>query len=377
MSSRGIGSVQRCVRGRRPAAQPGRRPGVGGGQPARPTRASARPSAGVSARPDQVGAQQLDEQHRSALQQRVQANRTHCTQLDTPHATGCTSVSPASTSDDGKLQPRDCAGLVPLNNSNKLVGTDAHGQDGHRARRPRTCAPRRLAFILGLRGREQAAAPAAARATSRRPASRGTTSRTSRTIMPAMVGTERFQQLCSMEYLHEYFKQVLGGQDRRARRGRHGGQVERRRPEQRLRRQDDGPRSARWPPRWQRGRAGGHRGGRSRASRASIGAAATVLRPCRTSRSRWACDGSDCQQGAGARQLPGRLRARLRALPQGQGHRHASWWSCTARQPAAGLQPGRRGRSPTGRRRSPSRCRATLATRWPSPCSTPGCWRAG
>ena len=29
--------------------------------------------------------------------------------------------------------------------------------------------------------------------------------------MPAMVGTERFQQLCSMEYLHEYFKQVLAG----------------------------------------------------------------------------------------------------------------------------------------------------------------------
>ena len=30
--------------------------------------------------------------------------------------------------------------------------------------------------------------------------------------MPAMPGTERFQQLCSIEYLHAYFyKQVLAG----------------------------------------------------------------------------------------------------------------------------------------------------------------------
>lgn len=32
------------------------------------------------------------------------------------------------------------------------------------------------------------------------------------TLMPGMIGTERFQQLCSIEYLHEYFRQVLGGQ---------------------------------------------------------------------------------------------------------------------------------------------------------------------
>lgn len=70
--------------------------------------------------------------------------------------------------------------------------------------------PTSLAFILGLRGGSKPPRPLLA-GFEQAPGIPGYNVGYQPNIMPGMPGTERFQQLCSMEYLGEYFKQVLAG----------------------------------------------------------------------------------------------------------------------------------------------------------------------
>lgn len=70
--------------------------------------------------------------------------------------------------------------------------------------------PTSLAFILGLRGDSKPPRPLLG-GFEQAPGIPGYNIGYQPNIMPGMPGTERFQQLCSMEYLHEYFKQVLAG----------------------------------------------------------------------------------------------------------------------------------------------------------------------
>ena len=99
--------------------------------------------------------------------------------------------------------------LVPLNNSNKLIGKDALGQTVIR-KETEDLRATTIAFILGLRGQSKPPRPLL-RGLEQAPGVPGHNVAYQPDIMPAMVGTERFQQLCSIEYLHEYFKQVLAG----------------------------------------------------------------------------------------------------------------------------------------------------------------------
>ena len=70
--------------------------------------------------------------------------------------------------------------------------------------------PTSLAFVLGLRGDSKPARPLLD-GFEQAPGIPGYNIGYQPNIMPGMPGTERFQQLCSMEYLGEYFKQVLAG----------------------------------------------------------------------------------------------------------------------------------------------------------------------
>jgi hypothetical protein len=70
--------------------------------------------------------------------------------------------------------------------------------------------PTSLAFILGLRGSSRPPRPLL-EGFEAAPGIPGYNVGYQPKIMPGMAGTERFQQLCSMEYLSEYFKQVLAG----------------------------------------------------------------------------------------------------------------------------------------------------------------------
>lgn len=99
--------------------------------------------------------------------------------------------------------------LVPLNNSNKLIGMDEHGKTVVR-KETEDLRATSLAFILGIRGDSKPPRPLLA-GNEQAPGVPGHNVAYQPDIMPAMVGTERFQQLCSIEYLHEYFKQVLAG----------------------------------------------------------------------------------------------------------------------------------------------------------------------
>jgi hypothetical protein len=99
--------------------------------------------------------------------------------------------------------------LVPLNNSNKLIGTDEHGKTVVR-KETEDLRATSLAFILGIRGDSKPPRMLLA-GNEQAPGVPGHNVAYQPDIMPAMVGTERFQQLCSIEYLHEYFKQVLAG----------------------------------------------------------------------------------------------------------------------------------------------------------------------
>jgi len=98
---------------------------------------------------------------------------------------------------------------VPLNNSNKLVGMDEHGKTVVR-KETEDLRATSLAFILGIRGDSKPPRPILA-GNEQAHGVPGHNVAYQPDIMPAMVGTERFQQLCSIEYLHEYFKQVLAG----------------------------------------------------------------------------------------------------------------------------------------------------------------------
>ena len=97
---------------------------------------------------------------------------------------------------------------MPLNNSNKLVGMDENGKTVAR-KETEDLRATHLAFILGIRGDSKPPRPLLV-GNEQPPGVPGYNVAYQPSIMPAMVGTERFQQLCSMEYLHEYFKQVLG-----------------------------------------------------------------------------------------------------------------------------------------------------------------------
>ena len=99
--------------------------------------------------------------------------------------------------------------LVPLNNSNKLISKDAQGKTVVR-RETEDLRPTSLAFILGLRGDSKPPRPLLD-GFEQAPGIPGYNIGYQPNVMPGMPGTERFQQLCSMEYLHEYFKQVLAG----------------------------------------------------------------------------------------------------------------------------------------------------------------------
>ena len=99
--------------------------------------------------------------------------------------------------------------LVPLNNSNKLIGRDESGKTVTR-KETEDLRATSLAFILGIRGNTKPPRPLLA-GNEQAPGIPGYNVAYQPTIMPAMVGTERFQQLCSLEYLHAYFARVLAG----------------------------------------------------------------------------------------------------------------------------------------------------------------------
>ena len=99
--------------------------------------------------------------------------------------------------------------LVPLNNSNKLIGMDENGKTVAR-KETEDLRATSLAFILGIRGDSKPPRPIL-EGNEQSPGVPGYNVAYQPSIMPAMVGTERFQQLCSIEYLHEYFRQVLAG----------------------------------------------------------------------------------------------------------------------------------------------------------------------
>jgi len=99
--------------------------------------------------------------------------------------------------------------LVPLNNSNKLIGQDAMGKTVTRTETEDLRATT-LAFILGLRGDSKPPRPLLL-GNEQAQGVPGHNVAYQPAMMSSMVGTERFQQLCSIEYLHDYFKQVLGG----------------------------------------------------------------------------------------------------------------------------------------------------------------------
>jgi hypothetical protein len=96
-----------------------------------------------------------------------------------------------------------------LNNSNNLVGMDENGKTVAR-KETEDLRATSLAFILGVRGNAMPPRPLL-QGNEQSPGVPGYNVAYQPSIMPAMVGTERFQQLCSIEYLHEYFKQVLAG----------------------------------------------------------------------------------------------------------------------------------------------------------------------
>ena len=89
--------------------------------------------------------------------------------------------------------------LVPLNGSMQLI---EFGDDKDKIPKTRTetedLRPRTLAFILGKRGKTHTTHAEHVHNVAYQPA-----------IMPGMPGTERFQQLCSIEYLKLYFERVI------------------------------------------------------------------------------------------------------------------------------------------------------------------------
>ncbi len=99
--------------------------------------------------------------------------------------------------------------LVPLNNSNKLISKDELGKTVVR-KETEDLRATTIAFILGLRGQNKPPRPLLV-GYEQAPGIPAYNVGYQPSIMPGMPGTERFQQLCSIEYLQEYFKQVLAG----------------------------------------------------------------------------------------------------------------------------------------------------------------------
>jgi hypothetical protein len=100
--------------------------------------------------------------------------------------------------------------LVPLNNSNKLFLKNEQGKMEWRTETEDLRATT-LAFILGVRGQFNAQGRPIVD-TETYPEAPGYAAHNvayQPNIMPGMPGTERFQQLCSIEYLQMYFSQVL------------------------------------------------------------------------------------------------------------------------------------------------------------------------
>ncbi|MBG11091.1 MAG: hypothetical protein CMD92_08005 [Gammaproteobacteria bacterium] len=99
--------------------------------------------------------------------------------------------------------------LVPLNNSNKLFLKNESGKMEWRTETEDLRATT-LAFILGVRGKNSQGRPIVD--TSTYPEAPGYAPHNvayQPNIMPGMPGTERFQQLCSLQYLQMYFEQIL------------------------------------------------------------------------------------------------------------------------------------------------------------------------
>tara|TARA_B100001109_G_scaffold255584_1_gene259371 strand:- start:4023 stop:5987 length:1965 start_codon:yes stop_codon:yes gene_type:complete len=97
--------------------------------------------------------------------------------------------------------------LVPLNTSNKLFLKTNQGKMEWRTETEDLRATT-LAFILGVRGTNSMGRPIVDGSTPA-PGYHGHNVAYQPNIMPGMPGTERFQQLCSLEYLEMYFAQVL------------------------------------------------------------------------------------------------------------------------------------------------------------------------
>ena len=117
-----------------------------------------------------------------------------------------------------------CAtGLVPLQNGNALFAADFGKADwtsrvtdydtGRKKLVTETedLRPHTLAFVLGLRGSTQGQKILVLGDGPNAPVYNGHNVGMQPAIMPGMVGTERFQQLCSIEYLNAYFQNVLSG----------------------------------------------------------------------------------------------------------------------------------------------------------------------
>ena len=100
--------------------------------------------------------------------------------------------------------------MVPLNTSNKLFLKNEQGKMEWRNETEDLRATT-LAFILGVRRKFSTRKPSGivAKGSEKAPGFAGHNVAYQPNIMPGMPGTERFQQLCSLEYLQMYFAQVL------------------------------------------------------------------------------------------------------------------------------------------------------------------------
>ena len=98
--------------------------------------------------------------------------------------------------------------LVPLNTSNKLFMKKDDGRMEWRTETEDLRATT-VAFILGVRNKNMSAGRKVLEGIEEAPGYQGHNVAYQPSIMPGMPGTERFQQLCSLEYLQMYFEQVL------------------------------------------------------------------------------------------------------------------------------------------------------------------------
>ncbi|HCD75808.1 MAG TPA: hypothetical protein DEQ58_10070, partial [Alcanivorax sp.] len=99
--------------------------------------------------------------------------------------------------------------LVPLSRRNALFAPKKDPRDRSELKtETEDLRATTLAFVLGLRGTDQVPKLFGE---GDAPAYNGHNVGFQPALMPGMPGTERFQQLCSLEYLHAYFARVLAG----------------------------------------------------------------------------------------------------------------------------------------------------------------------